>query len=66
MNPPTPTNNNTTNNNKAIYQAKHAFNGSSSQSQLSFGQGDKIVATANQLGAWWWGNCNGRVSFFLQ
>ena len=50
------------NNQKAIYQAKHAFNGNSSQSQLSFVAGARIVAAQNQLGQWWWGNCNGKVS----
>ena len=53
------------NQNKAIYQAKHAFNGNSSQSQLSFVAGAKIIAAQNQLGQWWWGNCNGQVSFML-
>ena len=62
MNPPTPSNTNTL---KAIYQAKHTFNGASAQSQLSFVQGAKIVATPNQLGAWWWGNCNGQVSLHV-
>ena len=49
---------------KAIYQAKHAFNGNSSQSQLSFVAGARIIAAQNQLGQWWWGNCNGQVSTF--
>ena len=53
------------NQNKAIYQAKHAFNGNSSQSQLSFNAGARIIAAQNQLGQWWWGNCNGQVSFML-
>jgi len=53
------------NQNKAIYQAKHAFNGNSSQSQLSFTAGTRIIAAQNQLGQWWWGNCNGKVSLFL-
>jgi len=51
------------NNPKAIYRAKHAFNGNSSQSQLSFIAGSRIIAAPNQLGQWWWGNCNGKVSF---
>ena len=53
------------NNPKAIYQAKHTFNGNSSQSQLSFNAGARIIAAQNQLGQWWWGNCNGKVSFYL-
>ena len=53
------------NNPKAIYQAKHAFNGNSSQSQLSFNAGARIIAAQNQLGQWWWGNCNGKVSFYM-
>ena len=47
---------------KAIYTAKHAFNGQRAQNQLSFPIGARIVAAPNQLGAWWWGNCNGVVS----
>jgi len=49
-------------NNKGIYKSKHAFNGSSNQSQLSFLAGETIVAEIGQSGAWWWGRCNGKVS----
>eukprot|EP00984_Skeletonema_dohrnii_P001796 scaffold590_cov100-Skeletonema_dohrnii-CCMP3373.AAC.9 len=44
---------------KAIYKSKHAFNGSPTQSQLSFPAGATIVAEVGQSGAWWWGRCNG-------
>ena len=52
---------NNPNQQKAIYQAKHTFNGQATQSQVSFVAGAKIVAATNQSGAWWWGNCNGQV-----
>ena len=48
---------------KAIYKSKHAFNGSPTQSQLSFAAGATIVAEMGQSGAWWWGRCNGVVSY---
>jgi hypothetical protein len=47
---------------KAVYVAKHAFVGQSAQSQLSFVPNSRIVASTNQNGAWWWGNCDGKVS----
>ena len=46
---------------KAVYVAKHAFAGQPSQSQLSFAASSRIVASTNQTGAWWWGNCDGKV-----
>ena len=47
---------------KAIYKSKHAFQGSPSQSQLSFLAGATIIAEMGQTGAWWWGRCAGVVS----
>ena len=50
---------------KGIYKSKHAFAGSPAQSQLSFAAGATIIAEIGQSGAWWWGRCNGAVSFDL-
>jgi hypothetical protein len=50
---------------KAIYKSKHAFQGSSVQSQLSFVAGETIIAEMGQTGAWWWGRCGGVVSFMI-
>ncbi len=50
---------------KALYRAKHAFSGNAAQSQLTFAAGASIAAATNQGGAWWWGNCNGKVRFSI-
>ena len=44
-----------------LYRAKHPFQGSAAQSQLSFRAGANVSAAPGQNGAWWWGNCDGKV-----
>ena len=51
--------------NLVTFVAKHPFQGDPKQSQLSFPQGAKLTAKADQVGnSWWWGSYNGREGWF--